>query len=168
MYKIGEKVLYGVNGVMTIVDIREECITDTPRKYYVLRSTLGRSESQVFVPADSELVASYMHPLLSKEEIDAILKEPIDVSMIEWHENNRVRNDKFRRLLELGDRRCMLAMIRAIYENGLRRMEIGKKNFLADEAAKQRAEKLLASEITVVFDIDEQMALKIVKEKIEA
>ena len=51
--KIGDKVLYGANGVMTIVDIREESVADVCRNYYVLSSALGKNESLTFVPADN-------------------------------------------------------------------------------------------------------------------
>ena len=167
MHKIGENVLYGFGGVMTVVDIREERITDVPRTYYVLRSALGRSESLVFVPVDSEKLTAFMHKLLSKEGVDRLLASEIDTSVIEWSENNRVRTEYFKRIMESGDRPTMLAMARAIYERGIKRIEIGKKNFLSDESAKQKAEKLLSSEIAVVMDIDEAAAFEMVRKKIE-
>ena len=167
MHKIGENVLYGSGGVMTVVDIREERITDAPRTYYVLRSALGRSESLVFVPVDSEKLTAFMHKLLSKEGVDRLLASDIDTSVIEWSENNRVRTEYFKRIMESGDRPTMLAMARAIYERGIKRIEIGKKNFLSDESAKQKAEKLLSSEIAVVMDIDEAAAFEMVRKKIE-
>ena len=167
MYKIGDNLLYGSSGVMTVVDIREEHIGDAPRSYYVLRSALGRSESLVFVPTDNERLTSFMYPLLTEDEISLLLSQPIDTQTIKWNENSRARTEYFKRILESGDRRAILAMMRVIYESGIKRIEIGKKNFLADENISQKAEKLLASEISVVMGTDESSALEKVKKKIE-
>ena len=73
MHKIGDKIMYGAGGVMTIVDIREESILDISRSYYVLRPTLSKTESLTFVPADNEKLVSAMRPLLTKEEIFGIM-----------------------------------------------------------------------------------------------
>ena len=167
MHNIGENVLYGSNGVMTVVDIREEQVADVCRSYYVLSSVSGRSESLVFVPTDNERLTSFMHTLLTADEIKAVLDSPIDTSLIEWNDNSRARTEYFKRVMESGDRALMLAMIRAIHESGLKRLDIGKKNFLADENVKQRTEKLLASEFALVLGLDEGAALELVKEKVE-
>ena len=61
--------------------------------------------------------------------------------------------------MESGDRVGMIAMIKAINEHGIRRSEEGRKNFLADETAKQKALKLLSSEIAIVLGISDDEAL---------
>ncbi len=167
MHKIGEKVLYGSNGVMTVVDIREESIGDAPRSYYVLRAATGRSESLVFVPTDNERLTDAMHPLLSSEEISLLLTSPADSSGIEWNDNSRARTEYFKRIMESGDRAGMMSMIRAIHECGLRRTEAGKKNFLSDESVRQKAERLLATEFSIVLGIPEEEALERIKSNIE-
>ena len=163
MHKIGDMILYGASGVMTVVDIREESVGDTPRRYYVLRPSLVRSESLTFVPIDNERLISLMLPLLTKEEINALLKEAKSISPIEWIPSNRPRADAFKKIIESGDRRQMIAMIRAIDENAKGREAEGKKNFITDENAKQKALKLLYSEISVVLGIPEEDAINIVK-----
>ena len=167
MHKIGENVLYGSGGVMTVVDIREESVGDQPRSYYVMRAATGRSESLVFVPTDNEKLTDSMHSLLSREEIESLLSLSVDSSRIEWNDNSRSRTEYFKRIIESGDRSMMLSMIRAIYESGLRRTEAGKKNFLADETVKQKAERLLATEISIVLGITEDEALERIKSIIE-
>lgn len=167
MYKIGENLVYASNGVMCVVDIRDEQIGDTSRSYYVLRSAFGKSESLVFVPTDNDRLTSLMHPILTREEAEKFLSLPIDLSLIEWNENSRARTEYFKRIIESGERARILAMIRAIYESGLRREAQGKKNFLSDETVKQRAEKLLASELSLVLSISEDEALALIKNRVE-
>lgn len=167
MYKIGENLVYASNGVMCVVDIRDEQIGDASRSYYVLRSAFGKSESLVFVPTDNDRLTSLMHPILTREEAEKFLSLPIDLSLIEWSENSRARTEYFKRVIESGERARILAMIRAIYESGLRREAQGKKNFLSDETVKQRAEKLLSSELSLVLSISEDETLALIKNKVE-
>ena len=156
MHKIGEKILYGASGVMTIVDVREESFCDVSRSYYVLRSAVRHSDSLTYVPTDNEKLVTAMRPLLTEEEIKSLIRSAKDVAPIDWVPENRARSEYFKKIMESGDREKMIAMIIAIDENAKRREAEGKKNFLSDENAKQKAEKLLHTEISVVFGIPEE------------
>lgn len=156
MYKAGDNVIYGANGVMSIVDIREESIGDGVRSYYVLRPISVRSDSFTFVPVDNENLVSLMRPLLSKDEIISEIKRAGELPECEWNIDNRRRADSFKKILESGNRAEILAMVRTIYNAGKRRELEGKKNFLADDMVMKRAEKLIASEISVVLGISEE------------
>lgn len=156
MHRIGDNIMYGASGVMTIVDIREESIGDVSRSYYVLCPTLVRSDSLTFVPMDNEKLVTSMRPLIRREEIITLLRESKDAPALEWIKENRARQDRFKKIMESGDRAGMIAMIRAIDESAARREAEGKKNFLSDENAKQKAEKLLFSEFSLVLGIPEE------------
>lgn len=156
MHKIGDMIVYAANGVMTIVDIREESVGDVSRNYYVLRPTLAKSESLTFVPVDNERLVAAMRPLLTKDEIISLLHSVNGLPPIEWVNETRARQEYFKKIMESGDRGRMISMISAITENGIRREAVGKKNFLSDENAKQRALKLLYSEFSVVLGIPEE------------
>lgn len=153
MLKIGDRVVYGANGVMEIVDIREESVGDVSRSYYVLSSVSSRSDSLTFVPTDNEKLVASMRPMLTREAAEEMLSQLSDLPEIEWIQSNRARVEHFKRIMESGDRLQMFAMIAAIDENGKRREAEGKKNFLTDETARQKAEKLLYSELSMVFNI---------------
>ena len=153
MLKIGDRVVYSANGVMEIVDIREESVGDVSRSYYVLSSVSSRSDSLTFVPTDNEGLVSAMRPLLTRGEAEELLSRLNDLPEVEWPESNRARAEHFKRIMESGDRLQMFAMIAAIDESGKRREAEGNKNFLTDETARQKAEKLLYSELSLVFEI---------------
>lgn len=167
MHKIGDKIMYGASGVMTIVDIREESVGDVSRSYYVLRPTLSRSESFTFVPADNERLTANMRPLLTKDEILAFLRGVKDIEPASWIKENRARQDSFKKIMESGDREKMIAMILAINENARRREAEGKKSFLSDENSKLKAERLLHSEIAVVFDMPEEKVGEFIKKEMK-
>ena len=166
MYKIGDKTMYGANGVMTIVDIRDERFGDVTRSYYVLRPTLSKNESFTFVPTENEQLVSAMRPLLTKDEIMSLLHSAKEIPPIDWVNENRARQEYFKRIMESGDRAKMISMIRAINENGQRREAEGKKNFITDENAKAKAEKLLYTEFSVVLGIDEDEAKALTRQSI--
>ena len=153
MLSIGERVVYGANGVMEIVDIREESIGDVSRGYYVLSSVCSRSDSLTFVPTDNERLVSAMRPLLTRDEALELIRLSANPPAIQWVESNRARAEYFKKLMESGDRLQMFSMIAAIDESGKRRESEGKKNFLTDETARQKAEKLLFSELSLVFEL---------------
>ena len=158
MYSIGNKVMYGASGVMTVIDIRDESFGDSSRSYYVLRPTLARTESFTFVPTDNERLVASMRYLLSADEIGDLLKSAADIPAVDWIPENRARQEFYKKITESGDPRSMIAMIHRIKDCGrLREME-GKKNFLSDENAKAKAERLIISEISVSLDIPEEEA----------
>lgn len=153
MFKIGDRIVYGANGVMEIVDVREESIGDVSRNYYVLSSVFSRSDSLIFVPCDNEKLLSVMRHLLTRDEAMELIGRIDELPDIEWVESNRARAEHFKKLMESGDREAMFSMIRAIDENAKRREAEGKKNFLTDETARQKAERLLHSELALVLGI---------------
>ena len=167
MHGIGDRVVYGINGVMEILDIREESIGDVSRSYYVLSSVCLSSDSLTFVPVDNEKLVSAMRPLLTKTEAMELVRKAADPPGIEWLESNRARSEYFKKLMESGDRLKLFSMIKAIDESGKRREAEGKKNFLTDETAKAKAEKLLFSELSLVLGISEDEVLTLVKSEIE-
>lgn len=167
MLKIGDKIMYGAGGVMTIVDIREESILDVSRSYYVLRPTLTKSESLTFVPTDNEKLVSAMRPLLTRGEIIELIHYSKTAEPCQWVNENRARQDRFKKIMESGDRKQIISMIRAIDESAIRREAEGKKIFLSDENARAKALKLLHSEISVVFDIPEEDVKAFVDKELE-
>ena len=155
MQSIGDRVVYGTNGVMEILDIREESIGDISRSYYVLSSICSSSDSLTFVPTDNENLVSAMRPLLTRDEAMELIRRAADPPEIQWVEANRARTEYFKRLMESGDRLKLFSMIKAIDESGKRREAEGKKNFLTDETSQAKAEKLLYSELSIVLSVPE-------------
>ena len=155
MYNIGDMVVYGLGGVMKIVDVRDIEVGDTARSYYVLRELSGYSASETLIPVDNAELVAQMRPLLTKDEIAEVIRAARVAPDPEWIADNRRRAEHFKSILLSGDRVALLLMIRSIVDAGRRRADEGKKNFLSDENAMKKAEKLLYSEISIVLGIDE-------------
>lgn len=155
MYGIGDKVVYGAFGVMEIVDVTEETLGDVKKKYYVMKEFSSTSNSLTYVPLENEMLTSQMKPLLTKDEVIAVIKESKVAPPLEWIDDNRARSEFYKKLLSTSDRLKLLLMIDAVYKTGVRREAEGKKNYIADENSMHRAEKLIATEFALVLGIPE-------------
>ena len=155
MYGIGDKVVYGAFGVMEIVGVTEQDFGDVKKKYYVMKEFSSPSNSLTYVPLENEMLTSQMKPLLTKDEIVAVIKESKVVPPLEWIDDNRARSEFYKKLLSTADRLRLLLMIDAVYKTGVRREAEGKKNYIADENSMHRAEKLIATEFALVLGIPE-------------
>ena len=163
MYAIGEKVVYGAMGVMEIVDVTEQTVGDVARKYYVLKEYASPSASLTYVPVDNEALTSQLQPLLTKDEILEAIRLAKTTQPIAWVEENRARSEMYKRVLATADRVQLLAMIRLVYETGLRREAEGKKNFIADENVMRRAQKNISIEFSLVTGIPESEIFEFIK-----
>ena len=155
MHKIGDTIVYGSNGVMTVVDIREETIGGEVYRYFVLQSPTGHKDSLTFVPVDNEKLVSTMRPLLNRDEALSVINSFAEVNEAEWISDNRARAEKFKEIIESGDHKAIIAVIKAIRQSSIRRSEEGKKNYLSDDASMRKAEHALYSELSLVLGIDE-------------
>lgn len=153
MFNIGDNILYGTSGIMTVVDIREERLTDEEKTYYVLSEYGGKSTSLTYVPLDNEKLVSSMHSLLTREEIAEAISAAREMPDIQWNPDSRARAESYRVVMRSADRAAIFVMIRTVHNTGLRRAAIGKKNFLTDENVMRKAEAIIALEISIVLGI---------------
>lgn len=166
MYGIGEKIVYGAQGVMEVVDIVDQSIGDVTRKYYVLKEYSTPSSSLTYVPVDNEALVSQLLPLLTKDEIIAAIRESKSSSPLEWVEENRARSEMYKRILATADRAKLLAMINLVCETGVRRESEGKKNYIADENIMKKAQKTINTEFSLVLGIPEDEVEEFIKQTV--
>ena len=155
MYKIGDKVLYGALGVTEIVDISDQTVGESTKKYYVLKELASPSSSLTYIPLENEELTSQMKTLLTADEVIDVIKTAKSQSDLEWIEDNRARSEMYKKILASGDRVRMLVMMNSIYHTGQRREQEGKKNFIADEGSMKRAEKIIYCEFSLALGIPE-------------
>ena len=165
--KIGEKIIYGSQGIMTLADERYESIGDEEKLYYVLSGADTATAALTFVPKDNERLCALIKPLLSPKALRAALQSFDSSNVPEWNGNSRARQDIFKRVLEGASRTDVLSIIYLIRENGKRRLADGKKNFISDENILKRAEKMLADEIMLVLGVDADEAMEMINKSIE-
>lgn len=153
-FKVGDKVVYGTAGISEITDVTCESVGGVDKEYYVLSELGVNSDARTFVPTDSERLTSLMRPLISPDEARAVLDRIDEIEPLEWQSDARRRAELFRSILEEGDHERMIAMIKAIRKNGEERAVAKKKNFIADNSAQEKAERLIISEFSIALGVD--------------
>ena len=153
MFEIGSYVTYRAEGVCVISDVREERFGALGGlgKYYIL-SPIGDEKSTVFVPMDNEGLLAMMRPLLSADEIMQTVVELRDERM-EWIEESRLRNIRFREIFSNGDRRQIIVLLNTVAEHSEMLRAMGKKVGTTDENAQHRAQTVLFEEFSMTTDL---------------
>ncbi len=155
MYNIGDNIIYGIGGVMTVVDIKRESLTGEEKDYYLLCDYGKHNSSVTYVPMDNPKLIESMHRLLSRDEVMDAISRARDLPDVEWIADSRQRTEVYRSIMRSADRPRILAMIRTIHNTGLSRAAMGKKNFLADENVMQKAESILILEFSIVLGLSQ-------------
>ncbi len=154
MLRIGELVIYGAQGVCRIEGLEKMKVGGTRREYYILKP-LTRGTATVYVPADNGELCQKMRPLLSREELDALIAG-LAAEPTVWQEDNNLRKAEFQRVIAEGERGALLRMIRTIYLHRRELRENGRRLRSTDEQFLRDAERLVNDEFAAVLDIAPQ------------
>lgn len=150
MYQIGQRVIYGIHGVCQIVDISIKSVGRDKVRYYMLEP-VEQPGSRYYIPTEKPAAVAKLSPILSRQDLDALLQEELHPEEI-WIEDENQRKNKYRELISSGDRRALLAMIHALHLHKSKQAELGRKFHLCDENFLRDAERLLASEFAMVLN----------------
>jgi RNA polymerase-interacting CarD/CdnL/TRCF family regulator len=153
-------------GVVSLVDIRRESVGDMALEYYVLSDLSSKTDSRIFVPTNNKKLCANMRRLLTESEARALVDGICDILPMPFTKENKKRADEYKKVIDTGDHRKMIAMIKAIIKNGEVRELEGKKNFIADENLMNKALQLMATELSVVLLIEKDAALEMIREKL--
>ena len=156
MYAIGDRVVYGVHGVCTVVGVEQRRVDKKTVEYFALES-LDRPGSRFYVPTHNEVALSKMRPLLSPERLQELLTSaPVDATV--WVEHEGLRKTRYKELLAGGDRSALLSMLVCLYRYKEDLLSQGRKFHMSDENFLWEAEKLFISEISYVLNMNHGQA----------
>lgn len=154
MYQIGDKVCYGTEGVCSIVRIQEMKVGGAKGKYYVLRP-IYRESATVYVPLDNERLIARMRPVLSQQELEALLVGADDAPLA-WIDDPTERKDRFSRLLSDGSSADLLGVTRLLWRKRRQLYAAGRRMRSSDEQLLRDAEKLLTDEVALALALPRQ------------
>ena len=152
MYGIGEKVLYGSHGVCVVSGLEDRTVDRVKRQYLVLEPA-DQTGAKFFVPTHNEAALSKLRPLLTREELDALLRSE-EVRQEAWIEDENARKQAYRELISSGDRTALIRMVGSLHRHRQAQIEAGRKFHLCDENFLRDAEKLLCAEFSVVLGLE--------------
>ncbi len=148
MYSVGEKIIYGENGVCTVESIGPLAVSGAAkgRMYYHLRPLIG--SGIYFAPVDS---GAYMRPVMSREEAEALIDSMPGIEPAICHDNRFNHVDAFYK--ELFKQHSCEALVSIV--KGLRcRMSERKSKSSRAEATMKRAKDILHGELSVALELD--------------
>ena len=150
-YAKGDCVIYKSNGICTVSEIQQKSFAGETRDYYVLRS-LFDGHSTWYVPLDSaELVAS-MSPVLSVDEVNAIIDASADCEDV-WIDDFKQRTESFTEIIRGGDRARIMSLYKTLSLRKKEAEEQRRKLYVSDERTLHSAEKMIVEEFAYVLDI---------------
>jgi CarD family transcriptional regulator len=95
---------------------------------------------------DNEALTSKMRPVLTREEVDALINEMPSVETA-WQEDSQLRKESFDALLRSNQCRDLVVLIKTLQEHKIRRQKIGKALHVTDETYLREAQRLLFDEL---------------------
>ena len=91
MFEIGDLVTYAASGVCKISGTMENKVKGKKVKYLVL-TPVYESSSKIYVPMDNEELLSRIGSIMSKEDIDSLIRSMPDIDA-QWIDND-IESDK--------------------------------------------------------------------------
>ena len=151
MFQQGSLVVYGMHGVCKILGMEVRRIDRNSVEYYVLEP-VKQSGDRYYVPLQNATAVSKMRPLLSTEQLDALLSS-LEASQNAWIADENQRKQKYRELITSGDRAALLSMVKALHIHKEAQVAQGRRLHLCDENFLRDAENLLGGEFSLVLGI---------------
>ena len=148
MFAVGEKIIYGENGVCTIDKIEPLAISGAPKDklYYHLRPMIG--SGTYFTPVDS---GAFMRPVMTREEAEALIDAMPGIEPAICNDNRFNHVDAYyKELFRQHSCEALVAIVK-----GLRtRMATRKTRSSRAEATMKRARDMLHGELSVALNME--------------
>ena len=160
MFSVGDKIIYGENGVCTVdkIDTLPMSGASRDKVYYHLSPFVG--SGLYYAPVDSGV---YMRPVMSREEAEALIDAMPGIEPAVCNDNRFNHVDAFYKdLFKQHSCEALVAIVK-----GLRlRMAERKTKSSRAEATLKRARDMLHGELAVALDLDLQDVEEYIRNRI--
>ena len=165
MYKIGEYIIYGNDGVCKVEDVGVLNISGINKKrvYYTLKPLY--ENGKIFTPIDTSV---FMRSLITYEEVQQLIESIPYIKEKKCNEkNSRLLQIYYKNLLQTHECSDLLTLIEGVYEKKDNAIKKGKKLGQIDNRFMKLAEGLIKDEFSVVLGIPREEVKNYIKEKIK-
>ena len=160
MFNIGEKIIYGENGVCTVKNIAPLEMEGASREklYYYLIPLVG--SGTYFAPIDT---SAYMRPIISRAEAEALIDAIPGIPPAICNDNRFNHVDAFYRdLFKLHSNEVLVSVIKGLHC----RMTEKKTRSTRAEATMKRAKDILHGELSVALNMEMAQVEPYIRERI--
>ncbi|MBO5489756.1 MAG: CarD family transcriptional regulator, partial [Eubacterium sp.] len=147
LFKVGDYVVHGNNGVCKVDAVQEMEMGTKTRTYYTL-VPLYSPGSKLFVPTDSKKVIT--RAVMTEEEAKQLLSEWDKIETLDV-DNDKNREDIYKAALRSCDTRQWMMLIKTSHLRNQERLKNGKKITTSDERYLQMAQDNLFGELAIPF-----------------
>lgn len=159
MYKIGEFVIYGSEGVCEVEEISKINITKEPKNYYTLKPM--HNNGKVFTPIDTKI---FMRPIITSAEANKIIEEIPSIEEFKYDiKNVRVLQEHFKNLFKTHKCIDLLSIIISINYRKDELAKSGKKISQTEEKFLRMATSLIEDEFSVALGISKEEVNNIIE-----
>lgn len=147
MYEIGEKIVYGENGVCTVIKVAPlESSMSRDRLYYYLTPLIG--SGTYFAPVDS---GAFMRPVMSREQAEALIDAIPGIEPAICNDTRFNHVDAFyRELFKQHSCEALVSVIKGLHA----RMSERKTKSSRAELTMRRAKEILHGELSIALGMD--------------
>lgn len=164
MYQIGDKIIYGSNGVCVIEEIKmmEVPRTDELKAYYIIKPVF--QECRISAPVDTGV---FMRPIISAEEARALLEGIPRVEPKPYY-NTALRQlqDYYEKQLAAHDCGVLVEMLMSVYRKRTEVLSQKRKFGAIDERYMKRGEELLFGELSVALGVEKADVRRMMAEQL--
>lgn len=151
MFQMGQALTYGASGICRYDGVIRQKSGKKMVSYYVLKLVYNQG-STVYVPVDNEKLVARIRPVLSLQEVlDMIHGLPQQEEL--QVEDEGQRQSVFREILQTGDQRRILQVIKSLRLRQDRCLSAGRKFHAVDERLLKDAETVLHEEFAFVLGL---------------
>ena len=167
MYKKGEYVIYGNNGICRIEDIGVPVGTPMARsgkEYYTLTPVFG--SGNIYAPLDTKV---FMRPILTKEQAEQLIEQIPEIQG-EIFEGKDVRalSEKYKGCLDTHQCEDLVKLIKTVYMKEKVMVESGKKLAKTEQEFGKLAKELLHREFSMALGMPCEEVEAYITEKVNA
>ena len=164
MFKVNDTIMYGTQGVCTIVEITEKDFMGAKKEYYVLKP-MNDKGATLFAPVSTK-AGNKMREILTKEEVYELI-ERMATEETNWIKNDNLRKDTYKKIIVNGDHIELIQMIKALHLHREKRESEGKHLYLSDERFLKEAERILCDEFQYVLNVKKEELVVLIKSKMK-
>ena len=166
MYQIGDRIIYGSNGVCQIEEIKmiEVPHTDEEKAYYIIKPIY--QECRISVPVDTKM---FMRPIISREEALALIDGIPQVDAQPYY-NTALRQLQDYYEKKIGTHSCadLIELTISLHRKKEQVLAQKRKFGAIDERYMKRAEDLLFGELSVVLEIPKNEVRQFISNRLNA
>ena len=157
-------VVYGRTGICQVTGVTTMRVDGSSgeKLYYVLRPG-GETDGKIFTPVEGG--KQVLRGIITREEAERLIDEIPSIETLSI-ENEKFREDSYKKCIRTCECRDLLRIIKTIYVRKQARLSHGKKTTATDERYLKLAEDHLYSEFSMLLDIPKEHMADYIEQRV--